>query len=265
MIQSENVQDELFCLQFENRSLAELLFYNHSERWLFGFQYPSTEKDHLCRYEFAKQYANNKRVLDIACGCGYGSYLLAKEGNANEVTGVDLNEDSVRYGSHRYKHPKVKQFVGDATEYTFGNKFDLIVSFETIEHIPDYEKFLKNIEKALADDGILLISSPIVTETTTKSINPYHVIEWSMNDFISLINKYFVVEDVYVQSINLIQTQVKQLSIYKRILRKFGLLKSENKTTIPNNPVIFEKFENQFSADQVINGYQVAVCKKANK
>jgi len=258
--EEKSIRDQLFCLSFENKTLSDLVVYNHAERWVYGFMYPIYEKEHLNRYSFAKNYVQNKNVLDIACGCGYGSYLLAKEGRANQITGVDINEESIKYGKIKYPHSKISRICGDATSITFDKKFDVIISFETIEHIPEYEKFLINIEKSLDKDGTFIISTPIVLKTWTTPYNPHHVIEWSLNDFQDLIKKYFNIIDIYVQVIKLISDiQKENLTFYKRVLRKLKIKKYKQREIIP-----FEKFNNQYIPSQIVQGYQVLVCNKKN-
>jgi 2-polyprenyl-3-methyl-5-hydroxy-6-metoxy-1,4-benzoquinol methylase len=105
--------------------------------------------------------------LDIACGCGYGTFLMAEKG-AESVIGVDLSEDAIRYGNHRYARQNLKRFVADATTFKHDYLFDVIVSFETIEHIPDYSGFIENLYHNLSDNGTLLISTPITKTTTTS-------------------------------------------------------------------------------------------------
>ena len=74
------------------------------ERWLPGFCSPHTHKEHVARYDWVKAFARDKTVLDIACGTGFGSYMLATEGRAAKVTGWDNDERTIRYASIRNKH-----------------------------------------------------------------------------------------------------------------------------------------------------------------
>ena len=107
-------------------------------------------------------------MLDIACGSGYGSFIIAKEGNAKEVVAIDLNPDSIRYGNHRFGLSNINRFVGDAQEFIQQESFDIIISFETIEHLPKYEQFLQNMAKTLSKNGNFFVSTPIVKKTKTN-------------------------------------------------------------------------------------------------
>lgn len=243
---NQEIIEELFCLRFENKALADIYFRDEAERWVYSYMHDITEKEHLDRYNFVKNLAANKKVLDIACGSGYGSYLIANEGKAKEVVAVDLNSDSIRYGNHRFNLPNINRSVGDAQEFLQENSFDIIVSFETIEHLPKYEQFLKNMSKTLTNDGHFFVSTPIVKKTRTNCDNPYHVIEWSFEDFHNLINNYFTIDEIYLQNIS-----------FKTKKTFFGKLFQNKKNKYKN--IVFEKFNNQCDFENIKEGYQMLI------
>lgn len=263
------IEKEVFCLQYELKTMSEIFFKDEAERWVYGFMHKTTEVEHLDRYNFLLDKVENKRVLDIACGSGYGSYLLAAKGDANQVVGVDLDSDAIKYGQYKYPHEKIKRFVADATTFNNSELFDVIVSFETIEHIPDYNLLLENFHKLLKKDGVLYISTPIAKETTHKPKNPYHVIEWSFYDFHKQINKWFRIEDIYLQNVvikNMEQYKIPSfpLRIYNLFLRIF-FPKSYKEPYFPTAFIkgkIFEKFINQHEMSECLGGYQMLVVKK---
>ena len=133
--------------------------------------------EHWHRYAFARNLAANKRVLDAACGEGYGSALLADV--AAEVTGVDIDPTSVAHACARYAAKAHLRYVcADATTLPFPDRaFDLIVSFETLEHLAAQEKLIAGFARVLADDGLLLISSPDKRTYSDLAAfrNEYHV------------------------------------------------------------------------------------------
>ena len=91
-------------------------------------------KEHVARYQFAKRFSRGK-VLDVACGTGYGTRILASS-KASHVIGVDRNPDAIAYAGSCYAGKKVRFKVMDAGRLEFGaESFDTVVSFETIEHI----------------------------------------------------------------------------------------------------------------------------------
>ncbi len=249
-----NYAEEIFCLNFELRTLADITLRSEAERWLHGFIFDFVEKEHLSRYQFIKDYVADKRVLDVACGSGYGTYLLAAEGGAAQVDGLDLSIDAIRYAAHRHPHAAVQRWVGDAEQYRKDGAYDVIVSFETIEHLPHPRLFLENMAHNLAPGGMLCISTPMVPKTTNKSANPYHVIEWSLPDFQQLIAEYFSIDSVYVQHVGLLQDK-PPTSLMSRVRNKLF-----PKLPAPSRPV-FEKYIGQYDPAQIEYGYQVLVCK----
>lgn len=132
-----------------------------------GISSKLAEEEHIERYIFASRYAFNKRVLDIACGVGYGSEILANAG-AKFVVGCDLMEDNIQYAKKNYLAENLEFKCKDAKTYIEEGAFDLIVCFETIEHVDDCYTVLKNLYNSLIKGGTLIISSP-----NRKITNPY--------------------------------------------------------------------------------------------
>lgn len=197
---NQNFSDELFCISYEMNAMADLLIRKETERWVSGFANIEVEEEHHARYKWITNYVENKRVLDIACGSGKGSYMIAKDGHALDVIGCDLDGAAIKYASIKYKDPKICFINKDAQIFTDEKKFDIIVSFETIEHIPDVDSFLKTINMLLAENGNFYVSTPISKKGLDKNPdNPYHIQEWSLKEFEHLISKYFVIEETFLQ------------------------------------------------------------------
>ena len=115
--------------------------------------------EHWHRYAAAAPLAAGKRVLDAACGEGYGSYLLAHD--AAHVTGVDIAADAIAHAAERYTQSNLRFTVGSVTQLPLPTgSVDLIVSFETIEHLREQEQMLAEFRRVLAAEGVLVISSP---------------------------------------------------------------------------------------------------------
>lgn len=264
-----NLEEEIFCLKYELAALSASVFQNKAERWINGFIGVVTEKEHLDRYLFAKNLVEGKRVLDMACGSGLGSFLLATKGNAKEVIGVDLDADSIRYGKYRYPATNVSRIAADATTFKDDGLFDVIISFETIEHISNFEDFLENVSSNLKKDGTLIISTPTNEKTTDKVPNPYHVIEWSFKDFHQLIKKHnFNIQEIYVQNL-ILKNDIEKKNVGLLDKIKFKLrpdLERQFYKKIEKQSISygkdFEKFENQYNIDTIINGYQILIAKK---
>jgi SAM-dependent methyltransferase len=248
-------EDEIFCLKFELDALANLTVRGEAERWVPGYIWRWNEVEHVSRYKLALSHVRGKRVLDMACGSGYGSYLLASEGGATEVIGGDLDEHAIRYGNLRYFHPDVHRSRLNAQEYTRMDYFDVAVSFETIEHLEDYNTFLANIYTSLKPSGLFLVSTPIVDKTTTACSNPYHKIEWSFEDFHKLIGKRFSIETTYIQSVRKVQPP---RSLATRVMNRIS-----GKTYGTDEPDRTLKLHNaSYKLENIIEGYQLVICRK---
>jgi ubiquinone biosynthesis O-methyltransferase len=140
---------------------------------------------HMRRYETAARYVKGKRVLDIACGTGYGSQMLASAG-ARSVVGVDICPTTVEYAKKHYPETNVEFVCADAEQFKWHEQFDVVVSFETIEHVPHPGKFLERLHSLLLPQGDLLLSVPL---GETRHIDCYHLHAFSYEDIFALLDK----------------------------------------------------------------------------
>ena len=147
-------------------------------------------------------FVKEKNVLDIASGEGYGSALLA--GVASKVTGVDISAEIVsqanaKYGSDR----KNLEYLTGSTDSIPApdHSFDVVVSFETIEHHDRHHQMMKEIKRVLKPGGLLIISSPDKYFYSEKpgTVNPFHVKELYKSEFESLLKEYFKESELYRQ------------------------------------------------------------------
>ncbi len=148
--------------------------------------------EHLHRYAFAMEYAKDKQVLDIACGDGYGSRLLAEK--ATWVTGVDIDQEVINLAKKKYKADNLQFKQGDITQIPFNvETFDLVVCFETLEHSSKHNELLSEIKRVLKKGGQLIISTPDKKWYTdqTGSSNLFHEKELYKEEFISLLKNHF--------------------------------------------------------------------------
>lgn len=260
-METNSILEDIFCLNYEMKALSDITLRKESERWIPSFLYKTTEEEHLDRYNYIKDFVKDKNVLDIACGSGYGSYLMATEGNANLVIGVDLDNNAIRYANHKFQHNKIKRFVGDAVNFRYNENFDFIISFETIEHIPDYKGFINNLSENLHENGKLVISTPIRLFTTNKPINPYHVIEWSYEDFIKLLSDHFNIEKTIMQNISLKINYFEKRSILKRLIDKIKGTQPKTITKTEFHNGLIHDFKN-IDLSKLESGYVICICNK---
>jgi SAM-dependent methyltransferase len=163
---------------------------SHPERIVPDETSPGIVALHLKRYDFAAPYCAGKRVLDAACGVGYGTAHLGRD--AAYVFGVDVDEQTIRYARERYGAANVEFAVMDVASLQLeDDSFDVVCSFETIEHVPDRESFLGEVARVLRPDGAFVVSTPNARETTETPLNPFHKVEFSRADFELLLLERF--------------------------------------------------------------------------
>lgn len=156
--------------------------------------------EHLHRYKFASNFIKNKIVLDIACGEGYGSNLLSK--NASKVIAVDIDKETLEHAKNKYSTSNIDFKHGSVTNIPLLSKsIDVIVSFETLEHILEHEKMIDEFKRVIKDDGIIIISSPNKLNYTDKvnHVNTHHLKELYESEFIDLMKNNFEFFDIYYQ------------------------------------------------------------------
>lgn len=157
---------------------------------------------HLKPYEFLKDYVKGMRVLEVGCGDGYGCAYLATV--AREVIGIDSEEDTIFKAQNKYKLPNLSFRSVDATKLQFGdNSFDIVSSFQVIEHIPEDKllQYLQEIKRVLKDNGKFYLST-LNLEHTIKSPLTYkknlaHRKEFTLTELKNLLLKVFPNIEIY--------------------------------------------------------------------
>ncbi|HEX4780461.1 MAG TPA: class I SAM-dependent methyltransferase [Usitatibacter sp.] len=149
--------------------------------------------EHWHRYHYMAPLAQGKRVLDVACGEGYGAALLAR--SAARVSAVDAAPDVLARARSRYGALANLEFLDGRCEALplEARSVDLAVSFETLEHIDQREKFLDELGRVLDPAGLLAISTPDreVYSEARNYRNPHHVHEYRASEFAELLRARF--------------------------------------------------------------------------
>ena len=156
--------------------------------------------EHAARYVFALPFVENKIVLDIACGTGYGLAFLKR--NAKLVTGVDVDIEATRESKGEWDE-KTSALLGDGLSLPFKDEsFDVVTSFETLEHLSERGKFLSELKRVLRQDGLLVLSTPNANYTKPangKPSNPFHIFEYTPEELRAELGTYFCLEQLLGQ------------------------------------------------------------------
>lgn len=140
---------------------------------------------HLQRYIFALKYCVNKKILDVACGSGYGMSLLSSV--AKNVEGIDIDKKTIEWAkinNHFYSPVKFK--ISNIEKNKIDGQYNCVISFETIEHLKKPEFLLNNIKNSLNDYGVLIFSVPV-----NEPYNKFHKRSYTWQSIDNLIKNFF--------------------------------------------------------------------------
>jgi len=161
--------------------------------------------EHAHRYAICKDLVATRKVLDLACGTGYGSNILA--GSAAVVAAVDISPVAIREARRRYTRENLSFSIADAYDLPFdAENFDVVVANEMIEHVDDHDGLILEVKRVLSDRGIFLVSTPNrPVYNRYKTPNPFHVSEMAVPEFESLLRRHF-------RNVKLVGTRMTLLS-----------------------------------------------------
>lgn len=164
------------------------------ERFVPGIDDDEITIEHFQRYKTVLDLVKNKVVLDAACGEGYGSSIIGTV--ANQVIGIDLNGEAIDRATANYGNDKVSFLTASVAELPIeSNSIDVVVSFETIEHVPEEVQieFIKEVRRVLKEDGLFIISSPnrAIYSDLFDYHNEFHVHELYKDEFESMLREHF--------------------------------------------------------------------------
>jgi glycosyltransferase involved in cell wall biosynthesis/2-polyprenyl-3-methyl-5-hydroxy-6-metoxy-1,4-benzoquinol methylase/GT2 family glycosyltransferase/organic radical activating enzyme len=198
------------------------------ERFLPWVEGAQLHYEHLHRYAFAAHFVKGKKVLDLGCGEGYGTYMLASE--AEYVAGVEIDKTTVQHARSRYIKDNLEFMEGSILDMPVKGKgkFDVAVCFEVIEHIAEHDKLLSEVKRLLKDDGLFIVSTPNKAVYTDESDyhNPFHIKELYLDEFKALLSHYFknirlLGQRVYAGS-NLWDLSLQKHPSYREFLMRKG-------------------------------------------
>lgn len=190
--------------------------------------------NHIQRYKFAAKFASGK-VLDMACGIGYGSFYLSTKTEIHSVCGVDISANPIKYAKETFQKNNLNFEISDATQTTFPNSsFDSIISLETAEHIKDLDSYFKEILRLLKSSGVLILSVPNRLFFIDGGIpNKYHFNELLYTELKNKLNEYFGNSQIFYQLFDQEEYLKIQNSLLKFKQSKYILIRRSLKNLFP--------------------------------
>lgn len=216
---------------------------------------------HLSDYERAALLTTDLNVLDLGCNGGYGTSILAKR--CKEIIGVDVSQTAIEYAIKKYNSSNIEFKVVDGIILPFQDQyFDMVTSFQVIEHLVDLQSYLNEIRRVLKPGGLLVITTPnaaIRLLPGQKPWNPFHVREFRYDELFPILQRHFMYLNVvgqfakfhtyaieYNRCISARGLLLNEMSIHRRALRKIWHLT----TSIYH---IITKMSNPLDADQPLS------------
>ena len=220
------------------------------ERFIPGYRDGSTELEHIHRYCMVLPLARGRRVLDIACGEGYGSDLIAQA--ANSVIGVELDTQVVDAASQRYERVNLNFRQGNILNIPVEDaSCELVICFETIEHIADHAKAVAEMKRVMTADGVLVVSTPNSKKYRAGAAQPnlFHVKELTRSGLKQMLSAHFQHVTLYQQEVSF-GSFILPPRLERRPLDKIEVLRLDSSTgAIKRN-----------LAENEINEYMIALA-----
>jgi SAM-dependent methyltransferase len=173
------------------------------ERVVPGQVDPDLWNEHLARYAFAGRLCRHKRILDMGCGTGYGTAELAR--HALTATGIDVATSAVEHAREHFTARNLRYLRASCTQLPFPDaSFDLAVSFEVIEHIPEWRRLIEEARRVLKPGGQFIVSTPnrlyYAESRKLAGPNPYHDHEFEFEEFRTELESVFPSVSLFLQN-----------------------------------------------------------------
>ncbi len=235
-------------------SLERIYPLDHKDGEIAGYD---TVVLHEERYHWAGKHIFPGKIADVACGSGYGSYLLATKYNCNDgkVTAIDADMLAIDYAKKKYQHKGIDFIQTDIYSYRPSAMFDTIVSIETIEHLNDPAKFVNQFSAYLKKGGKFIASAPI---TPSMDANPYHLHDFTTTSFKKLFVETGLKE---IESF----VQIQKFSPFRLFFKKEGRTTSIRKNLFKfyfRNPGKFLLRTKSLFVDGFKNKYLLVIFEK---
>ena len=174
---------------------------------------------HQFAYQYAHQFATGKEVLDVGCGTGYGCKIFSER--ATYVLGIDHSAEAIQYCRTHFNAPNIEFQQVDASVGLPNKRFDMVVSFQVIEHLHDVGDFVDRLKHVVKINGLILITTPNVrTVEAAGAGNPFHHNEMNFDQLKRLIGSKFGLYDIIgigYASPSLLRSMIQKMPLYRCI------------------------------------------------
>jgi len=174
----------VFCNQIEISDTGERILPTQKDEVSIVFS------RHKFAYEYVQQFVENKTVIDVGCGTGYGCKIFAEK--ATIVYGIDHDKEAISYCKQKYPAPNITYIEMDINSTVLDRQFDIATAFQVIEHIQNLSKFIERLKQIVKPNGVIFISTPNVKQPQKGKVqNPFHFNEMNYVQFRKLISDNF--------------------------------------------------------------------------
>jgi SAM-dependent methyltransferase len=179
-------KDAITELQANEHELVEVEHFHSTEEYVLYLM-------HLSDYMRARQLVSNRDVLDLGCNNGYGTNILG--GRCKRIVGVDVSSTAIAAATSKYQSDNVsfRQIDGRVLPFS-DDSFDVITSFQVIEHLSDYQAYFSEIRRVLRPAGTLLLTTPnacIRVLPGARPWNRFHIREFRPDELLQLVRSQF--------------------------------------------------------------------------
>lgn len=179
-------QDEMIGLQSEKHELVKLSQFDSKEELILHLIHESA-------YNYAAKASIDKNVLDLGCNTGYGSNIISKK--CKSISGVDVSENAINFAVREFSKSGIDFKVVNGKHLPFqDNQFNMITSFQVIEHIVDCGNFINELKRVLSPNGFVVFTTPnscIRLDPGMKPWNTFHVKEYTAKEIENLLSEFF--------------------------------------------------------------------------
>lgn len=207
--------------------ISGLIIVFFSKKIIFSGERPSLsdiQGQHLAKYKFALKFCKGKKILEIGCGSGYGSKYLAENG-VKKIMAYDIDPGAINFAIKNCYNKNISFAEGDVQKLELNDKYDVIISFEVIEHLKQPEKLLRLAKNSLNRLGVFILSTPNKSYSILdngKPSNPYHVYEYYPEELKEILLKYFKSVDLFGVILANKQKAEKEKSMHNTLRWKFA-------------------------------------------